>query len=197
MKARYYVVIIGISLLLYGCSYAMYNKVFSSDDEFRNEKRSIVRVRLWAEEKYNEVDGAVLICEGIRKSDARTVRFYFNIPRSITGYRIKDEAYIKVGGNRYRVFAEDSESLFNHDNDLSISMFSSADSTGSKSGQTTDIKSRTWVEEKFVITAKDSVLYDMAKSKNMLFRFYFGPEMITYSLDGFKYDLVSKSAGVK
>ena len=197
MKAIRFISITATILLLAGCSYVKYNKVFSSNDEFTNEKRSMVRIRLWPEEKYNDINEATMICEGVSKGEARMVRFYFSIPRTLSGFRVKDEGFIKVGGNKYKVIPEEPVSMLRHDNDVSISMFAASDSTGSRTRQTTDIDSRTWVEEKFMITVAENVLNDMGKADNMLFRFYFGPVTITFPVKGFKYDLVAKAAGVK
>ncbi len=195
MKNRILRLIMTCIFVLNSCSTVKYNKVYSYYDEFRDNSKKFVRVGIKSEEKRSEVGTARIIMEKEAMKEGEEVRAYFVIWRSSASFAADGSGFIKVGGMKYELSLQDQVSKFRTKSEANITNFAAPDSTGLSSAFSTDIDTRTWIEDKFVITLPDEVVKAISGTSEAIFRFYFGPVPASYILDRRRLKLVKEVIG--
>ena len=184
MKRVLQLLIIAISFAAVSCGTLRYNRVYSYDDEFRDNVKTYTRVSVKPEERRTEIGSARLIMEKKTSKEGEAINAYFIIYRSSSSFKVDRSGFVKVGDKKYGLSLQDPVSELKSKSEVSISGIATVDTSGTVTGQTADIDTRTWIEEKFVISFSREVAERMTEAESVLFRFYFGPIAATYRLEG-------------
>ncbi len=180
MKKFVYLFAAASFLFMSGCSWLFYDSFQKFDDEFRNEKKVIARVNIRPEERRTEIMSAKVIFERVISDNGDDVKAYFVIGRSSSSFKIENSAYLKADNQTFELQIDNPVSELKSETETSVSSYLSSDSTGVKSGQTTDIDSHMWFDDKFVFIVTPQMVTRIANSKEMIARFYFGPVPATF-----------------
>jgi hypothetical protein len=186
MKNHYLVFILMVGLIAVACSTVKYNKVYSYQDEFLNNSKKYTRVHLRPEEKRTEIGAANIIFEKEMNKDGESGNAYFVVCRASSSFKVKDKGFIKTGDRQFEVLLMNPVSEVKSKSEATISGTVLADTSGVVTGQTANIDTRTWIEDKFVINLSTEIAEAITKSSNIILRLYFGPIPITYKLEGYK-----------
>lgn len=175
-----------IAIVLWSCSSVRYNKVYRYDDEFRGSSREYVRLMLKPEERRTEIGHARVIFERVEGVQGVSRDAYFVIMRAASSFGADRYGFLKAGENKYELELRDPVSEYRTSTDETVSTVFSKDTTGLSVSTTTDIDTRTWIEEKFIIRIPDESAGAIKASDEVVFRFYFGPVPVTYHISGNK-----------
>lgn len=188
-KSVVYLLIL-LSVLPVSCGTQRYNKVYSYKDEFRGGEKAYTRIRVKPEESRTEAGWARIIIE--RQAKGGIINIYFIINRSVSSFRADQSAYLKAGDRKFGLVIRDRESELRTKSEAASSGVVLVDSLGVASGQSVDIDSRSWIEEKFMIKLGKEEAEAIVSGGVLLFRFYFGPFPVTYCISGRKFAAVIK-----
>ncbi len=187
--------IVMIAVVLWSCSAVRYNKVYKYDDEFRGSSRKYVRVLLRPVERRTEIGHARVIFEKVKGVQGVSRDAYFVIMRAASSFGADRKGFLKAGENKYDLELRDPVSEYRSKTDETVSTVVSKDTSGVSVSTTTDIDTRTWIEEKFIISITDEGAGAIKASDEIIFRFYFGPVPVTYILKGKKLGLLKEVTG--
>lgn len=192
---KYCRLVLVVMVILSSCSSVRYNKIYNYDDEFRGNSRKLVRISIKPEERRTEIGVARVVFEKVRSSVYEEVNAYFVISRSSSSFKADEKCFVKVGGKHYELQLFDHKSEYRSVTEVGASGFSFSDSVGAKSLFSSDVDTRTWVEDKFIIKLSGEVLIALSGAGEVFFRFYFGPIQGTYRFKGRKLCLLKSVSG--
>lgn len=175
-----------VAFVAVACSSVKYNKVYSYQDEFLHNSKKYARIHLKPIERRTDIGAANIIFEKEINKEGEDINAYFVVYRSSSSFKVKDKGFIKTGDRQYDVLLMDPVSQFKSKSEATISGIATADTSGVVTGQTADIDTRTWIEDKFVINLSKEIAEGIKEASNVILRFYFGPIPITYKLEGYK-----------
>jgi hypothetical protein len=184
MKKHLLYLLIIISFTITSCETLKYNRVYIYKDEFRESERTYTTIRIKPEERRTEIGSARLVLEKELGQGWEDINAYFIIYRSSSSFEVDRSGFVKIGDHKYELSLQDPVSEFKSESEATISGIASVDSSGVVSGQTADVDTRTWIEDKFVVYLPQEVVSDAAEAEAVIFRFYFGPIPVTYKLGG-------------
>lgn len=188
-KLSVILVFIGV-IVLWSCSSVRYNRVYSYEDEYRGSSREYVRFMLKPEERRTEIGHAEAIFERVRSKDVVYDDVYFVIMRTSSSFGADRQGFMKAGGKNYEIELLDPVTEFRTKSEETVSTVISKDTSGVSVSTTTDIDTRSWIEEKFMVRIPGSYSGISGHSDELIFRFYFGPVPATYVITGKKLDLI-------
>jgi hypothetical protein len=180
------------AFLAFSCSSVIYNKVYRIDDEFRDNVKHYTRVNIRPADKRTEIGSARITLEKVVNKEGEAVNAYFVINRSSSSFKADNAGFIKAGDKKFEISLLDPVSEFKSRSEAAISGLATVDTSGLVTGQTPGIDTRTWIEDKFVVTLSQEVVMGISEAKDVIFRFYFGPIPATYKLEGYKLLAVQK-----
>ena len=192
MKGYSSFLIIAVTFSSVACSSVRYNRVYSVADEFRENVKTYTRISLRSEEKRTEIGSARIVLEKVVSNEGEAVRAYFVVTRSSFSFKVDDKGFIKADDKKFEISLLDPVSQLKTKSEATISGLATVDTSGVVTGQSADIETRTWIEDKFVINLAKEVETGILKAQNVLFRFYFGPIPATYELKEKKLVLVKQ-----
>jgi hypothetical protein len=192
MKREILNLIIIIQIAAVSCGTLRFNKVYRYKDEFRENEKAYTRIRVRPDERRTEVGTARVIIEKESGIKGISADLYFVIYRSASSFRVGLSGYLKAGENKYKLALRDPASELRTKSEATISGITTIDSSGVVTGQAADIDTRTWIEEKFVISLSREMVSGITGSEEAVFRFYFGPIAATYAIKGNKLSAIKK-----
>jgi hypothetical protein len=172
------------TLLLFSCARIFYVNFQEFDDEFKNSKKIIARVLIRPEERRTEINYAQVIFEREISLNQDIVKAYFVISRSTTSFKIESLGYLKADNQQFEINVISPVSEYKSKNETSVSTYAKTDSTGVKTGQTTDIDQQIWIDDKFIFALTPEMIAKIKKSDEFIVRFYFGPIPATFKFSG-------------
>jgi hypothetical protein len=179
-------------VLVAACSAIRYNQGYRYDDEFRGGFRNYIRISLKPEERHSEVGVARVIIEKEVKGSLENVTAYFVISRTASSFKAEKTGYLKVGDHKFALSILDPVSELRTKSEATVSSFSTSDSTGVESGTSTDIETRVWNEDKFIIDLSGEIVSEVLAAREVMLRFYFGPIPVTYRITGSNLEAMQK-----
>jgi hypothetical protein len=185
-------IIILVSCATLSCGTLRYNKVYRYRDEFRDNEKAYTRIKVRSDERRTEVGSARVIIEKEISKGGTSVNLYFVIYRSASSFKAGFSGYLKAGDKKYELVLKDPVWELRTKSEASISGIATVDSSGIVTGQTADIDTRTWIEEKFVASLSGEMVAIIVGSAEAHFRFYFGPIAATYIIKGKRLAAVKK-----
>jgi hypothetical protein len=181
-----------ISLFLTSCSWIFYDNFQKFDDEFKNSKKIIARIILDPEERRTEINSAAVIFEREVSSNQDIVKAYFVIARSTNSFKIENSGFLKADNQSFEINVINQVSEYKSKSETSVSTYAKTDSTGVKTGQTTDIDENIWIDDKFMFTLTPEIISKIKKADEFIVRFYFGPIPATFKFKGSKLKPIHK-----
>ncbi len=192
MKNYILLVTTATALTAVSCGMIKYNKVYSYEDEFRDNTKKYVRIIIKPEERRLEIGTAKVVLAKTFSRDHEEVNGYFVISRLSSSFKVDGSGFMKAGGRRYELTLQNPVSELRSESETNVPDFTTSDSTGVRTAFSTDIDTRTWIEDKFVISMPPEVISGISEAEDVLFRFYFGPIPVTYRLMGRKLEAVKE-----
>jgi hypothetical protein len=171
-------------LFLSGCLRMFYVNFQKFDDEFKNNTKIIARILIRPEERGTEINYSQVIFEREVSANQDIVKAYFVISRSTTSFKIENLGYLKADNQSFEINVVCPVSEYKSKNHTSVSTYAKTDSTGVKTGQTTDTDQQTWIDDKFIFTLTPEMIAKIKKSDEFIVRFYFGPIPATFKFKG-------------
>jgi hypothetical protein len=154
------------------------------DDEFKNNTKIIARILIRPEERGTEINYSQVIFEREVSANQDIVKAYFVISRSTTSFKIENLGYLKADNQSFEIDVISPVSEYKSKNHTSVSTYAKTDSTGVKTGQTTDTDQQTWIDDKFVFTLTPEMIAKIKNADEFIVRFYFGPIPATFKFNG-------------
>ena len=192
MKREILYLIIVIQVAVVSCGTLRYNKVYWYRDEFRDSEKAYTRIKVRPDERRTEVGSARIIIEKELSRGGTSVDLYFVIYRSASSFRAGFSGYLKADDKKYELALKDPVEELRTKSEVSVSGIATVDSSGIVTGQTADIDTRTWIEEKFMAGLSGEMAAVIAGSSEVFFRFYFGPIPVTYKIKGKRLAAIKK-----
>jgi len=190
-KLKY--LILGITLLLMAsCSWMFYDSYQKFDDEFKNSRKILARIDLDPLERRTEINSAHVIFEREISGKADNVKAFFVIARSSTSFKIENTGYLKADNQSFEINIINPVSEYKSKSEYSVETYSKTDSTGIKTGQTTDIDEHIWIDDKFIFSLSPEMISMIKKAGEFSVRFYFGPIPATFRFKGSKLKPIHK-----
>lgn len=154
--------------------------------------RGYVRVMLKPEERRTEIGHARVIFEKVSGVQGVNRDAYFVIMRAASSFGADRKGFLKAGGIKFETELRDPVSEYRTSTDETVSTVVSKDTSGVSVSTTTEIDTRTWIEEKFIITIPGEIAGAIMTSDEIIFRFYFGPVPATYHISGKKLQAIKE-----
>lgn len=175
-----------LALLTAGCSRMFYEKLQIFDDEFKNSQKIIARLDLYPQERRTEINYAHIIFEREISGKQDSVKAFFVIARSSTSFRIENKGYLKADNQSFEINIINPSSEYKSKSETSVETYTKTDSTGVKTGQTTNIDENIWIDDKFMFRLTPEIISLIKKTDEFKVRFYFGPIPATFIFKGSK-----------
>jgi len=190
-KIKY--LLFGIPLVLMtSCLWMFYDNFQIFDDEFKNNRKVIARIDLIPQERRTEINSAHVIFEREISDKQDNVKAFFVIARSSTSFKIENPGYLKSDNQSFEINIINPVSEYKSTNETSVETYTKTDSTGVKTGQTTDIDERIWIDDKFMFSLTPEMISIIKKADEFKVRFYFGPIPATFRFKGSKIKPIHK-----
>jgi len=190
-KIKY--LLFGIPLVLMtSCIWMFYDNFQIFDDEFKNNRKVIARIDLIPQERRTEINSAHVIFEREISDKQDNVKAFFVIARSSTSFKIENPGYLKSDNQSFEINIINPVSEYKSTNETSVETYTKTDSTGVKTGQTTDIDERIWIDDKFMFSLTPEMISIIKKADEFKVRFYFGPIPATFRFKGSKIKPIHK-----
>jgi hypothetical protein len=190
-KIKY--LLFGIPLVLMtSCIWMFYDNFQIFDDEFKNNRKVIARIDLIPQERRTEINSAHVIFEREISDKQDNVKAFFVIARSSTSFKIENSGYLKSDNQSFEINIINPVSEYKSTNETSVETYTKTDSTGVKTGQTTDIDERIWIDDKFMFSLTPEMISIIKKADEFKVRFYFGPIPATFRFKGSKIKPIHK-----
>jgi len=175
-----------ICFTLCGCTF-LFRPYTTSVDEFKNTKKSIYEVTLMPAEYMQQtpVQNADITFERITSGNNETVNIYFVISRSTSSFNMEQKCYVRAGGKSYELEIESEGTEYKTKRETSSTTTTVKDSAKVKTESTSKSNNINWYEEKLVVRLTPEIKNSLLNTKELLFRFYFGPKEATFKFKGY------------
>ncbi len=173
-----------LSLLLSGCA-LLFNSEKTFEDEFKNTKTYSITQYLRPEEYRSDISSATITYNRIIKDSIENLKIYFVISRSTKSFQVDNKGFVKLDGKKFEINCITEASELKSKQESSTSSTTTKDSTSVKTTYNTDTKTVSWFDDKFVVELTPEMVNSLLKTDEILFRFYFGPEQVTFRVYDF------------
>lgn len=178
-----------IMIFLFACT--DYGIVFVENDEFKNESKVLVKELLDPHSKLSPANSCeVLLVKRIPANAEPGYELFFNLNRKLSSHRLQQEAYLKIGEEKYAV--EPQDVLVRKRNQVSENTERVMQADSSFQDVVTGVTETTWFQDQFKIDLTTEQADAMSKANECSFRFYLGSEGITFVLNHHKLNSFKK-----
>ena len=175
-----------ICFTLCGCTF-LFRPYTTSVDEFKNTKKSIYEVTLMPAEYMQQtpVQNADITFERITSGNNETVNIYFVISRSTSSFNMEQKCYVRAGGKSYELEIESEGTEYKTKRETSSTTTTVKDSARVKTESISKSNNYNWYEDKLIVRLTPEIKNSLLNTKELLFRFYFGPKEATFKFKGY------------
>lgn len=173
-----------LSLLFSGCA-LLFTSEKTFDDEFKNTKTYTLTQNARPEEYRSDISSATITYTRTISDSIENIKIYFVISRSTKSFQIENKGFVKLDGKKFEINCITEASELKSEQESSTSSTTTKDSTGVKTTYNSDVKSVSWFDDKFVVELTPEMVSSLLKTDEILFRFYFGPEQVTFRVYDF------------
>ncbi|MDD4968366.1 MAG: hypothetical protein PHT07_02950 [Paludibacter sp.] len=186
MKARISILIVVICLSLSSCA-LLFSPYITTLDDFKNTKKSIFEITLMPAEymQLSPVQNANIIFERITSATGETSNVYFVISRSTTSFNMEPKCYVRADGKSYELEIESEGTEFKTKHETSSTTTTVKDSVRVKTESTSKSNNYDWYEDKLIVRLTPEIKNSLLNTKELSFRFYFGPKEATFKFKGY------------
>lgn len=171
-------------ILLSGCA-LLFTQEKTFEDEFKNTKTFTVTQNARPEEFGSVISSATITYSRIISDSIENLKIYFVISRSTKSFQVENKGFVKLNGRKFELNCKTEAPELKSKQESSTSSTTTKDSSSVKTTYNTDVKSVSWFDDKFVVELTPEMVESLLKTDEILFRFYFGPEQVTFSIDSF------------
>ncbi|NDP21602.1 MAG: hypothetical protein GZ091_11065 [Paludibacter sp.] len=179
-------------LILTGCSYLLNSTNKAFEDEFKNTKTYTIEQTLRPIEFNSKVSSAILTFSRTITDSGESVKVYFIIARSTSSFKVDKKGFMKANGSKFEFISEPEASEYKSIQESSTTTTTTKDSSSVKTTYNTDVKNTNWYDDKLVVQLTPDMVKSVLQTDELLYRFYFGPEQVSFRLKGFTLQRVKK-----
>ena len=175
-----------ICLTLSSCA-LLFNPYITNVDEFKNTKKSTLEVTVMPVEYMQQtpVQNANIIFERITSATGETSNVYFVISRSTSSFNMEPKCYVRADGKSYELEIESEGTEYKTKHETSSTTTTVKDSARVKTESTSKSNNYNWYEDKLIVRLTPEIKNSLLNTKELLFRFYFGPKEATFKFKGY------------
>jgi len=175
-----------ICLTLSSCA-LLFNPYTTTVDEFKNTKKSTLEVTVMPVEYMQQtpVQNANIIFERITSANGETSNVYFVISRSTSSFNMEPKCYVRADGKSYELEIESEGTEYKTKHETSSTTTTVKDSARVKTESTSKSNNFNWYEDKLIVRLTPEIKNSLLNTKELLFRFYFGPKEATFKFKGY------------
>ena len=175
-----------ICLTLSSCA-LLFNPYTTTVDEFKNTKKSTLEVTVMPVEYMQQtpVQNANIIFERITSANGETSNVYFVISRSTSSFNMEPKCYVRADGKSYELEIENEGTEYKTKHETSSTTTTVKDSARVKTESTSKSNNFNWYEDKLIVRLTPEIKNSLLNTKELLFRFYFGPKEATFKFKGY------------
>ncbi len=155
------------------------------EDEFKNTKTYTLTQNISPDEFPSYISHATITYSRAIADSGENVKIYFVISRSTKSFKVDNKGFVKLAGKKFELHCATEAPELKTRQESSTSSTTTKDSTGVKTTYNTDLKSESWYDDKFVVEFTPEMIESLLKTDQILYRFYFGPEQVTFSIDNY------------
>jgi hypothetical protein len=148
-------------------------------DEFTNTHRYTLTEPKNNSEGTGDIGFADIKCSRFVTDNGESVSFYFSIERGFNTFGPDPKGFMKTNDKQFEI--QLSDILDEERNRERTTVTKDSTSTG-KERKTISTTHQNWIVTNFVVRATPEMLDAIHAGKNMIFRFYFGPDLATYKI---------------
>ena len=175
-----------ICLTLSSCA-LLFNPYTTTVDEFKNTKKSTLEVTVMPVEYMQQtpVQNANIIFERITSATGETSNVYFVISRSTSSFNMEPKCYVRADGKSYELEIESEGTEYKTKHETSSTTTTVKDSARVKTESISKSNNYNWYEDKLIVRLTPEIKNSLLNTKELLFRFYFGPKEATFKFKGY------------
>jgi len=175
-----------LCLTLSSCS-LLFSPYITRVDEFKNTKKSTFEVTLMPDEylQQSPVQNANIIFERITSTAGETSNVYFVISRSTSSFNMEPKCYVRADGKNYDLEIENEGTEYKTKHEISSTTTTVKDSASVKTESASKSNNYNWYEDKLIVRLTPEIKNSLLNTKELLFRFYFGPREATFKFKGY------------
>ena len=175
-----------ICLTLSSCA-LLFNPYTTTVDEFKNTKKSTLEVTVMPVEYMQQtpVQNANIIFERITSANGETSNVYFVISRSTSSFNMEPKCYVRADGKSYELEIENEGTEYKTKHETSSTTTTVKDSARVKTESISKSNNYNWYEDKLIVRLTPEIKNSLLNTKELLFRFYFGPKEATFKFKGY------------
>lgn len=172
-----------ITLFFTACTTIYQGKIKEVDDEFKNIKTISYTQYLFPVERITPISNAIVTYYKEKNDSTQKFSAYFVISRSSNSFPVENKVYMKIDGKTYEFEINQQKSEYKSFTSTKTSTTTTKDSTKVSTTNSSNTELSQWYDDKFVIHFSDELVNSMLNAKVILYRMYFGPEIVTYKVE--------------
>lgn len=148
-------------------------------DEFTNTHRYTLTESERNDEYGSDIGDADIKCCRLVTAKSDSVAFYFSIEREFNSFSPDTKGFLKAHGKQFEIQLND---ITDDEQSRSRTTITKDSTATGKQRKTISTTHQNWIVTNFVVRVTPEMLAAIRTGKDMMFRFYFGPDMATYKL---------------
>ena len=148
-------------------------------DEFTNTHRYTLTESESNAEYGNDIGDADIKCCRLVTAKNDSVTFYFSIERETNSFGLEPKGFMKADGKQFEIKVSD---IFDEERSRERTTITKDSTATGKQRKTISTTHQNWIVTNFVVRVTPEMLAAIRTGKDMMFRFYFGPDMATYKI---------------
>ncbi|MDP4202933.1 MAG: hypothetical protein Q8861_09570 [Bacteroidota bacterium] len=148
-------------------------------DEFTNTHRYTLTESERNDEYGSDIGDADIKCCRLVTANSESVAFYFSIERETNSFGLEPKGFMKANGKQFELQLSD---IFDEERSRERTTITKDSTATGKQRKTISTTHQNWIVTNFVVPVTPEMLAAIRSGRDMMFRFYFGPDMATYKL---------------
>jgi|GEM_PF-2450363 len=151
-------------------------------DEFTNTHRYTLTESARNSEGIGDIGDADIKCSRLVTANGESVSLYFSIERGATSFGPEPKGFMKSNDKQFDIRLSD---ILDEERSRERTTITKDSTVTGKQRKTISTSRQNWIVTNFVVPVTPEMLAAIRSGKNMMFRFYFGPDLATYKITRF------------
>ena len=151
-------------------------------DEFTNTHRYTLTESVTNSEGIGDIGDADIKCSRLVSANRESVTLYFSIERGVNSFGPEPKGFMKANDKQFEMQVSD---VFDEERSRERTTITKDSTVTGKQRKTISTSRQNWIVTNFVVPVTPEMLAAIRSGKNMMFRFYFGPDLATYKITRF------------
>ena len=165
-----------------GCSSLRDSRYRVQNDEFKNQSTISLTQYLSPEERRLGIGTLKITYQQIKNINGNFLKAFVFVSRNESSFPIESKAFVKVGGKTFEVVLKNQMS----ESRTSVSTETNTTTKDSVTITTSESNTKQFYNDKFILSLNAEIVEAILQSNILVFRFYFGPEMLTYKSNAYQ-----------